>query len=67
VSRRVEQAIISPICTKTFEKILEKKEIFEFLAIFSIFEAEARLGALKTLKIHRTKVVLNKYLHILRL
>jgi hypothetical protein len=66
-TRRDEQAIICPIWTKTFEKILEKLQIFEFLAIFSIYEAEARLGALKILKSCRTKVVSHKYMHLLRL
>jgi hypothetical protein len=42
-------------------------KFLNFLAIFSIFEAEARLGALKILKSRRTKVVPNKYMHLLRL
>ena len=37
------------------------------MAIFSIFEAEARLGALKISKSRRTKVVSIEYPHLFRL
>jgi hypothetical protein len=66
-TRRVEKAIICPIWTKTFEKSKKNSKFLDFLTIFSIFDAEARLGALKILKSRRTKVVSIKYLHLLRL
>jgi hypothetical protein len=46
---RTEQAIICPIWTKTFEKKSKKTSKFLiFFAILSIFEAMARLSALKS-------------------
>jgi hypothetical protein len=49
------------------QKSKKNNKFLNFLVIFSIFEAEARLGALKILKSRRTKIVPNKYMHLLRL
>jgi hypothetical protein len=45
---------------------MKNSKFLNFLVIFSIFEAEARLGALKILKNREIKVVSNNYMHLLR-
>jgi hypothetical protein len=65
--RRVKQAIICSIWKRTFGIVYEKLKDLNCLAIFSMFEAEAQLGALKILKSRRTKVVSNECPHLLRL
>jgi hypothetical protein len=64
-TRRVEQAI--KFGPKLLKKSKKNCKFLKFLAIFSIFEAEVRLGSLKILKSRKTKVVSNKYMHLLRL
>jgi hypothetical protein len=44
---------------KLLEKVNEKLKKLNFWVIFSVFEAEEQLGALKILKSRKTKVVLN--------
>jgi hypothetical protein len=53
------QWTIFTIWNKAFGGIYEKPKKTEFSGNFSVFEAEAQLGALKILKSRRTKVVPN--------
>jgi hypothetical protein len=59
--------MICTIWNRIFGIIYEKLKKLNFWAIFSIFEAEAQLGALKILKSRKTKVFPNYSPHLLRL
>jgi hypothetical protein len=63
-SNKLLYVLFGPILLKKSKK---NCKFLNFLAVFSIFEAEARLGALKNLKSRRTQVVSYKYMHVLRL
>jgi hypothetical protein len=65
--RSDKQVQLSNFWTSTFEKISKMLIFLSFLAIFAIFEAEARPSALKIFESCRIKVVPNDCSQLLRL